>query len=160
MSSPIQQGPGGQTILDQGGPEPVTSDTHINVRTGERQRLHAEQVEQLFSLWHVGFIATLVNISILTIVQWNVISHSVLLTWFSALVLITLLRDGLLFRYRPTPIPPDESRRWSVWFIGSIAILGIAWGSAAVFLFPEESLPHQIFLAFVLGGMMAGAAAT
>ncbi len=160
MSNPIQQGPGGQTILDHGGPEPVTSDTHINVRTGERQRLHAEQVEQLFSLWHVGFIATLVNVSILTIVQWNVISHSVLLTWFSALVLITLLRDGLLFRYRPTPIPPDESRRWSVWFIGSIAIVGIAWGSAAVFLFPEESLPHQIFLAFVLGGMMAGAAAT
>jgi signal transduction histidine kinase len=34
----------------------------------------------------------------------------------------------------------------------------MAWGSSAIFLFPNESLAHQTFLAFVIGGMVAGAA--
>jgi signal transduction histidine kinase len=36
----------------------------------------------------------------------------------------------------------------------------MAWGSSGIFLFPIESLPHQVFLVFVIGGMVAGTTAT
>lgn len=47
---------------------------------------------------------------------------------------------------------------WGAWFIAGLALSGILWGSAGVFLFPPESIIHQAFLAFVLGGMAIGAA--
>ena len=38
----------------------------------------------------------------------------------------------------------------------TLALSGAVWGSAAIFLFPWESIGHQVFIAFVLGGMVAG----
>jgi PAS domain S-box-containing protein len=44
-------------------------------------------------------------------------------------------------------------------FIVGSALSGMAWGSSAILLFPIDSLAHQTFLVFVLGGMVAGTAA-
>ena len=38
-----------------------------------------------------------------------------------------------------------------------MVLSGICWGSAGIFLFPLNSIGHQVFIAFVLGGMVAGA---
>ncbi|MEE4263767.1 MAG: hypothetical protein V2I56_13835 [Desulfobacteraceae bacterium] len=35
--------------------------------------------------------------------------------------------------------------------------MGLLWGSTAIFLFPVHSVAHQVFVAFVLAGMVAGA---
>ncbi|MDR4483732.1 MAG: hypothetical protein R3B95_11025 [Nitrospirales bacterium] len=51
----------------------------------ERDLLYAQQIEQLYALAPVGIIVSLVNGSILTFIQWNVISHGMLLTWLSCL---------------------------------------------------------------------------
>ena len=48
-----------------------------------------------------------------------------------------------------------ESRR----FIWGTFASGCLWGATGIVFFPEHSIPHQIFLAFVLGGMIAGATA-
>ena len=40
------------------------------------------------------------------------------------------------------------------------AASGLLWGAAGLFLFPEHSLPHQVFVSFVVAGMIAGAVGT
>jgi two-component system cell cycle sensor histidine kinase/response regulator CckA len=131
----------------------------MQINESERERLYIEQVRQLYIHEPVGLIATLVNASILIFIQWKVISHSVLLTWFSLIFLITLIRAIHFHRYRRISLTPGKARRWGNSFIMGIGISGIAWGAAGIFLFPENVIAHQIFPAFVLGGMVAGAAA-
>jgi signal transduction histidine kinase len=41
----------------------------------------------------------------------------------------------------------------------SVGLAGIGWGAAGIILYQETYLTHQVFLVFVLGGMMLGAAA-
>jgi signal transduction histidine kinase len=81
------------------------------------------------------------------------------MAWVASLAMINLLRyiDIRTF-WRKSP-GASEAGHWSRRFIVGLAISGMAWGSSAIFLFPIQSLAHQTFLAFVIGGMVAGAAA-
>ena len=125
----------------------------------DRELLYAQQVEQLYSLAPIGIIASLVNGTILTYIQWTVVSHNVLLAWLSALVLLNGLWSVLCYQFRNASRRPLDSYFWSRKFIGGTLASGVLWGATGVVLFPESSISHQIFLAFVLGGMIAGAAA-
>ena len=125
----------------------------------ESDLLYVQQVEQLYSLAPVGIIASLVNGPILTYIQWNVISHGVLLAWLSALVLLNGLWSVLWYQFQKASRGPLDSHRWSRRFLGGTLASGLIWGATGVVLFPESSIPHQIFLAFVLGGMIAGGTA-
>ncbi len=126
----------------------------------ENQRLYDRQVKQLYEQTTIGIVATLVNAVILSFILLKVTPHSILFKWLTAVVLISFLRNCLLYRYRHSSALPSEGGRWGVWAIIGIALSGIVWGSAGIFLFPGESTVHQVFIAFVLGGMVAGAAGT
>lgn len=125
----------------------------------ERDLLYAQQIEQLYALAPVGIIASLVNGSILTAIQWNVISHGLLLTWLSALIGLNGAWILLWYQFRNASGHPQDSHRWGRRFLGGTLASGVLWGTTGAILFPETSIPHQIFLAFVLGGMIAGATA-
>jgi len=122
--------------------------------------LYAEQVKQLYRHTPIGLIATLVNSLILTFVLWKVISPAALIIWFAACVSVALFRYLLFLKFSRSSPKSTETSRQDMWFRISIAFSGIVWGSAGIFLFPVDSIAHQIFIAFVLGGMVAGAAGT
>ncbi len=46
--------------------------------------------------------------------------------------------------------------KWENIFNVTLVVSGIIWGSAAFVIFPSESIIHQTFLAFILGGLVAG----
>lgn len=125
----------------------------------EHDLLYGQQIEQLYALAPVGIIASLVNGSILTVIQWNVISHGLLLTWLTSLFLLNGAWTLLWYQFRNASRHPKDSHRWGRRFLGGTLASGFLWGATGVVLFPESSIPHQIFLAFVLGGMIAGATA-
>jgi hypothetical protein len=55
-----------------------------------------------------------------------------------------------------------SSYRMSYWERRLLAVIcasGVAWGLAGIFLFPRASDAHQMFTAFTIGGMVAGASA-
>jgi signal transduction histidine kinase len=128
--------------------------------TGEEQgALYAEQVKQLYSNARVGLLATAINSLVLVLIQRNVTSPTNLIAWIGLLAVISLLRYndiGTFWRRSPEA---SEAHHWGGRFIVILALSGMAWGSSAIFLFPIDSLAHQTFLAFVIGGMVAGAAA-
>ncbi len=128
--------------------------------TEEQTLIHADQVKQLFDNARLGMVATLINAAALAFVLRGTVPQRTLIVWLACLYLITLIRFVQVNRYRLNPPSADKARRWGVWFIIGTAFTGAAWGSAGIFLFPEVSLAHQVFLAFVLGGMVAGAVGT
>ena len=116
----------------------------------EIRLLYAEQVKQLYKHTPIGIAATVVNSLFLTFILWEVIPHLHLTLWFAACVMVSIFRGLLFLRFWRSSQTPTESRRQEMWLDMSIAISGIVWGSAGIFLFPVSSIAHQIFIAFVL----------
>ena len=75
----------------------------------------------------------------------------------SSWLALTALRAVLVWRFQRCAPAPPAIEWWGLLFgLGTFGA-GLGWGSAGVWLFPVASSAHQVFLAFVLGGMLAGA---
>lgn len=120
------------------------------------KRIHAELVSQLYGQLPVGLAATVVNALILAFILKDVVAHATLISWLSVVMLVSLARYVSLIRYRRSEVKADHARSWSRRFMIGLGASGMVWGAAGIFLFPPASVPHQVFIAFVLGGMVAG----
>ena len=120
----------------------------------------AEQVKLLYAHAPVVFIATVANAVLLASVQWEVVPRSILIGWLCLILVVTAWRVLLVYRYRRSQVDPETVNHWWRQFLIGTALAGISWGASGIFLFPQDSIVHQAFLAFVLGGMTAGAIST
>src|SRR3974377_267628 len=122
------------------------------------QEVHAEQIRVLYSNARVSVGATICVASILGYFQSEVISHPIGLGWLIALLVRSSARYVLARRYWHSGGAFTNAFAWGAAFTVGTVLTAAGWGSAGGLLYPEASLPHQIFLVFVLGGMMLGAA--
>src|ERR1700748_524733 len=65
-----------------------------------RQEVLAAQVRLLYSNASVGFWVTLIATSILARLQWEVLAHSVVFSWWLSMFLLAAGRFTLALRYR------------------------------------------------------------
>lgn len=126
----------------------------LNITT---EQILPEQVRLLYEQLSLGAIASVINAAILCLLLWTVQPAVVLGAWFALIVVVNLPRYWLLMRYRLVADHSPEIALWARRLVISNLASGIAWGVGAFVLFPEDSLPHQVFLAFILAGMSAGA---
>ncbi len=101
-------------------------------------------------------LATVVNALILVYFEWSVVGHDLLIGWLAALLALSFGRSLLAYLYFQNRPGPSQTH-WEKYFVIGTLFSGIMWGSASLLLFPENSLTHQMFLTFVIGGMCAGA---
>jgi signal transduction histidine kinase/ActR/RegA family two-component response regulator len=127
-------------------------------RDSRERQIRAAQVRMLYGNVDVGVVVTLVAATVLGRLQWQVIPHLVILGWWLGMFLIAGGRFILAWRYwRVAPVSL-ESRKWGVAFAIGAGLAGAGWGVAGILLYPKDHLENQVFLAFILGGMMLGAA--
>lgn len=120
-------------------------------------RLWSEQVRHLFSHAPVSMLATLVNSLALAAVFWSVAHRGPLVLWVLVNAGLLVPRMIVVGRYRREDPESPRSLRWYRPFIVLLACSGAAMGSAGALLFPADSPIHQVFLIFIMGGMVAGA---
>jgi hypothetical protein len=123
-------------------------------------RVLVEQVRLLHDNALLSQFIALFNAGILGYVQWGLVDRATILCWLTCMVTVSLLRLG---QSRAFACATDTALRISTWrnrFLLGAAASGILWGTAGVVLFPDSSLPHQVFVSFVVAGMIAGAVAT
>ena len=116
------------------------------------------QIEQSFRQLPVSLIVNLVNGFILAVVLRGAASDFVLVGWLSMLVAVTAVRFLTLRAFRSaTRRAYVDHAAWARYFVLGACAAGIVWGASGILLFHPSSFPHQVFLVFVLGGMVAGA---
>jgi len=98
-----------------------------------------------------------VNATILVIVLWGLVSQPLLIFWYAANLMVGFVRFILAYLFRAQLTTRGKSLRWDLLLTLGLVVNGGIWGTAGIFLFPQNSIPHQVFLAFVLGGMVTGA---
>jgi signal transduction histidine kinase len=119
--------------------------------------VRAERVRLLYAGLPLSQTVALLNGTVLAAVQAIVIESAVVYFWLASLAVVTLARFAVGALFKRAAPPPEEMAPWLARFRGGVIAAGIVWGSAAWLLYPPDSVVHQVFLAFVLGGMVAGA---
>ncbi len=120
-------------------------------------RIESDQISALFSRARYVYFVNIVNSVITVAFLWRHVSTSVLLTWMLAVIGINAIRYQQLIEYDRDKFKTEHLENWKQASVWGTALSGIVWGVAAIILFPQNSLPHQLFLLVVILGMMAGA---
>ena len=124
------------------------------------QEIQAAQVELLYEQAPSALIATSINAVILTVVMWGQVPKPFLIIWLLLIFGVDLGRFLVRRAYRRNHPPNSESQRWGRRYLYGVAANGVLWGFAGYFFFVADSFAYQVFLAFVLGGMVSGAIST
>ena len=122
-------------------------------------QVRAEQIRTLFKQSVPVLLANVVNAAIVSVLLWSQAPHGLLLGWSAAMAVMAAARIEMRRRYWLRDVVISEQEAWGRRFtLGSLSA-GILWGFAGSVLLPH-SLPHQVAVVFVVGGMAAGAAGT
>lgn len=151
-----------QRCVDVMAPETTTFEATQQAQgvISKTRQVRAEQIKLLYRHAPTGFVATLFNVGVTAFIFRGVVSWTVLSAWMSLVVVVTAARYLLVLSYRRAAPTVEQMTPWRTRFIIGAGAAGVVWGSAGILLFPNESIVHQVFLSFLLGGMAAGALAT
>lgn len=122
--------------------------------------IKSEQIRIIYSTVPLTLFAILVNSAIFSYIQWDVVSHDLILLWFSAVNGLSIARIGLLLRFNTLNSNSKVPVIWEYITLGISVISGALWGSLAIWFFPVNDISYQIFTTFVIAGMCAGAVTT
>ena len=91
---------------------------------------------------------------------WRLVPPARSVAWVAGLWVLAAVRVGMVRAYRRAARDPSEHMVWARRFVAGTLLAGVCWGAAAFIFYAPSSPIHQLFLAFVLGGMTAGAASS
>jgi diguanylate cyclase (GGDEF)-like protein len=94
---------------------------------------------------------------VIVFLLWPVVDNKGLILWLGSLSVLTLLRLGMQQNFSSREIGIKEYKFWHQGFVATAFTSGCAWGALSIFLFPENSVLHQAYLTFIIGGVCAGA---
>lgn len=122
------------------------------------QPLLVEQTRHLYAGLPASIAISMVLALILAAVQSFVVETPRLLAWLAMISTVLLGRAVLAGAwFRRGQHAPDLAERWLMRFrVGAIAA-GVSWGTGCLVLFPAGEATHQVFIAFLMAGLSAGA---
>ncbi len=135
----------------------VEQDTEGAERTSASadSRVYADLVHLLFAQAPLGLSISAANALIVTLVVSHFYRAPLAWSWLGAIIVVLLLRGLLVQRYRRRAAALSTAR-WSLLFALGAGATGLCWG-LSVFLLPWSGLTDEVFLSFVIGGMVAAA---
>lgn len=122
-----------------------------------KRQVYAQQIRLLYTNANAGIWVTVLVATLLTYLQWGMISHPIVLAWLMYMLVVSFVRFVLARRYWSAARMDTDTRGWANTFTIGTGLSALGWGAAGVLLYPEAQLVNQVILAFVLGGMMLGA---
>jgi signal transduction histidine kinase/ActR/RegA family two-component response regulator len=121
------------------------------------EQILSEQLKLLYANANLGVVVNVLAATILAGLQWGIISQPVVIGWWLYITLISIARFVIARRYWHASPGPQDIARWRNIFTTGVAFAGAGWGAAGVLLYSPAHINSQVFLIFVLGGMMLGA---
>jgi PAS domain S-box-containing protein len=142
------------------GADPLTMPAVGSVSASIRDRADprlvlADRVEQLYSQMWLGILMTFAIGAIATFELWENRLKELVLFWWIIVLFITASSAGLVYAYRRTPDHATQPEQWLRWLGIAALANGANWGFAGAVFFPSHADEQQVFLAFLLAGMMS-----
>jgi PAS domain S-box-containing protein len=116
----------------------------------------ADRVDHLYGQMWVGLLGTFAIGAIATFEFWDERLRDLVLFWWLLVLLVTGASAALLYAYRRSAAKAEQPDQWLRWLGIAALAIGASWGFAGAVFFPSHTDEQQVFLAFLLAGMMAG----
>jgi diguanylate cyclase (GGDEF)-like protein/PAS domain S-box-containing protein len=127
--------------------------------TEERSLFRFKQVELLYDQLRVGQAGSIASALFLVGVFWTITPHSILIIWFTLVLVISALRFYLIHRFERWSGGTEQTEYWLGLFIAGTAASGLTWGMATIILIPDRSIAQISLVLLWIGGLSAGAVA-
>ena len=124
------------------------------------EQIRKAQIQLCYETTLPGQFVTVVNGALVYAFLRSVIDSEMLGGWVAALVAIGALRIVAYVNFRRCADLSANLRKWEIVSLAGAVLAGLLWGSAGIVMFVPDSMPHQVFLSFVIAGMTAGAVTT
>ena len=124
------------------------------------REIEAEHIKLLYTQLPPAVFATLVVGFLVAYVLWKQVPRPLLVGWLAVLILLSVARLWLMRSFFSSRPSAAEAARWGQRFVVGVGLSGLLWGVAGIFPFQQPKLVHEVFLAFVLAGLSAGAMTT
>ena len=128
-----------------------------SVARDSSQQLLPAQLRLLYANASLGVVINILAATVLSGLQWGVVAKPLVVAWWIYILLVSVARYAVARHYWHASPAPTDSNKWRTVFIAGVALTGAGWGAAGILLYPAAHLTNQVFLVFVLGGMMLGA---
>src|SRR5262245_31208490 len=115
----------------------------------------ADRVDQLYSQMWLGILITFFIGAIATFELWENRLKELVLFWWGIVLFITASSAGLVYAYKRAPDRATQPEQWLRWLGIAALANGANWGFAGAVFFPSHADEQQVFLAFLLAGMMS-----
>jgi|GEM_PF-2770565 len=124
-------------------------------RAPRYQFLLHDRVNLLYDQAPVGQITNLVISLLVVLLLWADVPKEILSTWYGAILLVVGIRYVLYSLYRKSADKVTDTA-WRNLYLGGTVMAGLTWGLGGIYLFPPDSVIHQLLLTTIIGGMAAG----
>ena len=122
-------------------------------------KVFARSIATLYEQAPKVLVANVINAGVVVAVLWGRVA-SILLWGFLASMLAMVAVRWALGRGFSASAPPSAMATWARRFLVGSAISGLIWGAGATVLFVPDDPATHVLLAFVVGGMAAGASSS
>lgn len=120
------------------------------------EKITAEQTRLLYDNSLMPVIVSVLASAMLAASLWTEIDQTILISWFTAFLIISILRVRLLLVYTEHLPEVVDTQGWHTRFLVGTYLVSFLWGISSFLLFPENSLSHQIVFFMIMVGMAAG----
>lgn len=124
--------------------------------SGTLEKYKIDMVKRVLHQTPMAIAVTVMNSLILILFLMGITPVHRLVIWFSAVLLINIMRIFGQYRMHKTGLTPDNINQHLNIFLVALTVSGAIWGSAGVYLLPASSIAHQVFIVLMVGGMVAG----
>ena len=137
--------------------DPGKGSTSISLsRSADPRRVLADRVEQMYGQMPLGIAGSFI-ISVVAAYELREGRYvEIVVFWAGLVVLLTATSIGLYWSYNRSTTKASEAAQWLRWLTISALANGATWGFAGAVFFPSHADEQQVFLAFLLAGMVAG----
>jgi len=123
------------------------------------QKIHAEQVDSLYSQAPAAFVMELLIASFIGLSVREQVGDKTALFWWLFMVSFSALDFFGYIAYKSKPENYDKPYLWFKVFLVTVVLISSAWGFGGLYLITKLDLPYQIFMVTVMA-MIAGASVT
>jgi signal transduction histidine kinase/ActR/RegA family two-component response regulator len=125
-------------------------------RININNKIYTAQIEALYQHTPMVLAVNIVNSALVALVLASYMEQTRWWVFFGSVVALTAVRAIAWSRHRHNRKPDEATTKWAIVATAGSALSGLLWGLGSTLLL-TDNIVEQTFLAFVIGGMCAGA---
>ncbi len=122
----------------------------VETQEQRKEKILAGVMASVYRQVPQSVLVSIVGAFAMVVVFWNAMSQNLLMGWFVLILLESLIRVRVAYRFRHATGVVDQVQRWAVRWVMLAVAAGLLWGAAGALFFSNYQPLHQIVLVAVV----------